>query len=58
MTGIDANEVTSYTAATPAVVDTANDDLLTGALLRIDIDTAGTGAKGLIVSFEFEKAAI
>ena len=49
---------TDYTVATPAVVDTANDDLLTGDLLRIDIDTAGTGAKGLIVSFEFEKAAI
>jgi hypothetical protein len=47
---IDANETTSYTAATPAVINTSNDDLATGDLLRIDVDGAGTGAKGLIVS--------
>lgn len=29
-----------------------------GDLLRVDVDTAGTGAKGLVVSIEFEKAAI
>lgn len=46
---IDANELTSYTATTPPVVDTANDDLSTGDLLRIDVDVAGTGAKGLMV---------
>ena len=46
---IDANELTSYTAATPPVVDTANDDLSTGDLLRVDVDVAGTGAKGLMV---------
>lgn len=55
---IDANEVSSYTAATPGVVNPANDDLATGDLLRVDVDTAGTGAKGLVVSIEFEKAAI
>jgi hypothetical protein len=44
---VDANEKTSTTAATPAVLsDTtvAND-----AELTFDIDTAGTGAKGLKV---------
>ena len=44
---IDANELTSYTAATPAVINTSNDDLATGDYLRCDIDVAGTGAKGL-----------
>lgn len=46
---IDANELNSYTAATPPVVNTANDDLSTGDLLRVDTDVAGTGAKGLMV---------
>lgn len=48
----------SDAAATPGVVNPANDDLATGDLLRVDVDTAGTGAKGLVVSIEFEKAAI
>lgn len=51
---IDASEYTSYTAATAPVVDTSNDDLLTGDLLRVDIDVAGTGAKGLIVVVSVE----
>ena len=45
---IDANEKTSVTAATPAVLSTttfADDDELT-----FDIDVAGTGAKGLKVT--------
>ena len=45
---IDANEKTSTTAATAAVIsDTA---LADDAEITIDIDTAGTGAKGLKVS--------
>ncbi|MBB4520469.1 UNVERIFIED_ORG: hypothetical protein M2435_001249 [Rhizobium sophorae] len=44
---IDASEKTSTTAATPAVIsDTA---LADDAEITIDIDTAGTGAKGLKV---------
>lgn len=44
---IDASELTSTTAATPAVIsDTA---LADDAEITIDIDTAGTGAKGLKV---------
>ncbi len=45
---IDANERTSVTAATAAVLSTtslADDDEIT-----VDIDTAGTGAKGLKVT--------
>lgn len=50
---IDANESTSHTAATE-VVDVANDDVATGDLIMVDIDSAGTGAKGLICVLEFE----
>lgn len=45
---IDSGEKTSVTAATPAVISTSalsDDDEIT-----IDIDTAGTGAKGLVVT--------
>lgn len=46
---IDANEKTSTTAATPAVIsDTA---LADDAEMTIDIDTAGTGAKGAKITF-------
>lgn len=51
---IDASEFTSYTAATPAVIDTTKDDVATGDLLAIDVDVAGTGAKGLGVVLVFE----
>ena len=44
---IDANEKTSETAATAAVISDAN--LADDAEMTIDIDTAGTGAKGLKV---------
>lgn len=44
---IDASEFTSYTAATPPVIDAANDDVATGDIIAIDVDVAGTGAKGL-----------
>lgn len=50
---IDANETTSYTAATAPVIDTAHDDVATGDLIAIDVDAAGTGAKGLGVYLEF-----
>jgi hypothetical protein len=50
---IDQSERTSVTAATPAVLsDTlcSDDDEFT-----IDIDTAGTGAKGLKVTFYYKR---
>lgn len=49
---IDAGELDSKDAA-PAVIDTSNDDVATGDKLRIDVDVAGTGAKGLIVELQF-----
>ncbi len=52
---IDASENDSSTAATPAVVDGSNNSVATGDSLRIDIDGAGTGAKGLIVELTFAK---
>ncbi len=51
---IDANERTSHTAATAAVINTSFDDVATGDILRIDVDVAGTGAKGLIVTLVFQ----
>lgn len=50
---IDANEVDSTTAATPRVIDTTKDDVLTADQIAIDIDVAGTNAKGLNVKLTF-----
>lgn len=50
---IDNGETDSLTAATAAVIDTANDDVATGNLIRVDVDAAGSGAKGLIVELQF-----
>jgi hypothetical protein len=51
---IDASETDSSTAAAAAVIDTVNDDVATGDQIRIDIDVAGTGAKGLMVEMQFQ----
>jgi len=50
---IDANEYTSYTAATAPVIDTDHDDVATGDRIAIDVDGAGVGAKGLGVIMTF-----
>jgi hypothetical protein len=51
---IDSAETDSSTAATPAAIDTANDDVATGDQLRIDVDAAHTtAAKGLLVEMQF-----
>lgn len=50
---IDATERTSYTAAVPAVIDATKDDVATGDILRVDVDVAGTGSKGLVVILTF-----
>lgn len=50
---IDANETTSYTAATPSVINAANATVATGDQIRIDITVAGTGTKGLAVILEW-----
>jgi hypothetical protein len=53
---IDSEETDSKTAATPAVINTSYDDVVTGDLLRIDIDTIhSTPASGLLVCLGFKK---
>ena len=53
---IDASETTSFTAATPSVVDTNYDDVATGDSISVDVDGAGTGVTGLDVILSFEAA--
>lgn len=51
---IDVAETGSDTAATPAVIDSAEDDVAVNDLIRIDIDTIhDTAAEGLIVTLGF-----
>jgi hypothetical protein len=50
---VDANETASYTAAVQPVIDTGQDNVATGDLLAIDVDAAGTGARGLGVIMRF-----
>ena len=50
---IDANDFDSKDAGTPAVINGSNDDVLTGDMVRVDVDTAGTAATGLFVTLEF-----
>jgi hypothetical protein len=52
---LDESELNSYTATTPPVVDTANDDVATGDVIRIDVDAAGTGVEGLDLHLVFNK---
>lgn len=50
---IDSTETGSDTAATAAVINTANDDLATNDIIRVDVDAVSTTApQGLIISFE------
>lgn len=46
---IDASEFDSYTAATPPVITFANAQLSKSDRIAVDVDSAGTGAKGLSV---------
>jgi len=48
---IDVSETTSYTAAVQPVINESNNTITTGDLLRVDVDVAGTGTKGLIALF-------
>ena len=52
---IDSTEVDTSTAATPAVINTSNDDVATGDRIAIDVDaTHTTPAKGLYVELVFQ----
>lgn len=53
---IEAGEVSSLTAATPPSINTSNDDVSEGDVLRIDPKTVGsTKPKGLIAIAEFRR---
>lgn len=52
--GIDVSDLNSKDAATQPVINTSNDDVAWGDHIRIDIDSAGTGAKGLGVMLTFQ----
>ncbi len=52
---IDTGEIDSKDAATPAVIDAANDDVATGDQIRFDVDVIHTTpAKGLLVELTFQ----
>ena len=50
---IDASEFNSYTAATPAVIDTSTNLVAAGDAVAVDIDGAGTDTMGLSVNLGF-----
>lgn len=50
---IDAAEFDSYTAAVPAVINTANDLVARGDRITVDVDAAGGAAMGLSVHMIF-----
>lgn len=52
---IDATELSSSTG-TPGVPNTSNDDLNAFDILAVDVDAAGTDAKGLhvVISYDYE----
>lgn len=51
---IDEGESDSTTAFIGAVIDSANDDVQTADQIHIDVDSAGFGALGVVVSLKFE----
>jgi len=52
---IDSGETDSATAATAAVIDTGNDDVATGDIIRIDVDAVSTTEPlGLLVELTFQ----
>lgn len=51
---IDESETDTDTAETAAVIDTDHDDVATSDIIAVDIDGAGTGAKGLLVALTFQ----
>lgn len=52
---IDSTETWTHTAATPAVINTSNDDIATNDLRRIDVDAVSTTKpKWLIVTLVFQ----
>ena len=51
---VDANEYTSATAATAAVIDTTKDDVVTDDLIEVAVTTAGTGVTYATITMGFQ----
>lgn len=51
---IDENEKDSSTASTSFTIDTDYDNVSTGDEIRVDVDTSGTGTKGLDIILTFQ----
>jgi hypothetical protein len=51
---VDANEYTSATAATPAVIDTAHDDVATDVLIEVKCSVSGIGTTYAVVTLGFQ----
>lgn len=51
---VDANEYTSATAATAAVIDTTKDDVATDDLIEVAVTTSGTGVTYAVVLLGFQ----
>ena len=52
---IDENEYDSAGATAPVVINTTYYAVATSNILRIDVDVAGTGTKGMEVCLQFQK---
>jgi hypothetical protein len=52
---INVNELTSYTATTPATLDSTRVNIARDTEMKININVAGTGAKGLKVTILYRK---
>jgi len=52
---VDATEYTSFSAATPPVINPTYKTVSTGQLIRFDGDVAGTGTKGALFILVFQK---
>ncbi len=50
---IDSTEVTSYTATTPPVINATYEQVSTGDLIAVDVDTVAAASKGLGVILTF-----
>jgi len=51
---IDVGEFDSKDSAIAYVINTSNDDVATGDIIRIDVDSAGTGTLGLNTTLRFQ----
>ena len=50
---VDAGEYDSTTAAAPAVIDVAQDDVATGDIINVEVPVSGTGVTYAIVTLIF-----